>query len=311
MNQILLDSRRSGGVGRANIGIRALDAKARRRRKQQKKEEVEGAADEQSQLEKSFRRVSAYSCYSRISIPMCLRDTDAEKNGSANPVGGEDVGDEGEVDVAFTTKALTGSLARVSWNWKTYNNEVLHFFLLSQDVDIFVYDYGCIVFWGFDAASEMKFIDSMALFSEGRRIRTQEEMQEMSDIMHFTFREEAEEDQAVDAIDASFQGRGTEKDKYVSIKNDRIILRSRDRLLKLSLSFSMAQSCQMFTFEDMISATIEDTRPLPDNLRRHGTFKLSQKEIRMFMGRIYQERCKVTLYSDLLEVPQYFWEDDM
>ena len=31
----------------------------------------------------------------------------------------------------------------------------------------------------------------------------------------------------------------------------------------------------------------------------------------MMMGRVYLERCQVTLYSDVLDIPEFLWENDM
>ena len=64
-------------------------------------------------------------------------------------------------------------------------------------------------------------------------------------------------------------------------------------------------------FEDKLETTIQDTKSLPTNLKLNGTVNMSQKEMRMMMGRVYLERCQVTLYSDVLDIPEFLWENDM
>jgi uncharacterized Rmd1/YagE family protein len=108
-----------------------------------------------------------------------------------------------------------------------------------------------------------------------------------------------------------FDGCMSDSERFVSVKNDRIVLHSKDRVLKLSLSFPMAQSCNLFILESLVTTLIEETRIYPAKLRTHGTFGLSLLATRKLMGRVYVDRCKVTLYSDLLEVPNFFWDDDI
>jgi len=102
-----------------------------------------------------------------------------------------------------------------------------------------------------------------------------------------------------------------DEDADVRMKNGRLVLSDKDRILKLSLSFAMSQSCNLFIFENLVTNLISETRSSPTNLQKHGTFGLSRMDTRKLMGRVYVDRCKVTLYSDLLEVPDYFWDDDI
>ena len=85
---------------------------------------------------------------------------------------------------------------------------MLHFFLLNSDdirskggaspsippappsrsCDIFVYSYGCLVFWGLTPSDEVNFIESLERFSEGRRGKGV--MKDSSDTMLFTHEED-------------------------------------------------------------------------------------------------------------------------
>jgi len=81
-------------------------------------------------------------------------------------------------------------------------------------------------------------------------------------------------------------------------------------LKKLSISHGIAQSVKLSVFESNIDELIEATRPLPQELSIHGRINLSRKEISQLMGRLFIQRSLVNLQSNILDVPDFFWEHD-
>ncbi|GMI36482.1 hypothetical protein TrRE_jg3594 [Triparma retinervis] len=269
-----------------------------------------------------FERVSAYSAYEKVGFPMLINAIKAEAcqyPGSSMAFG--------EVSREFMSRTLAGFNWGEKWGWKLFG-DVLQLFLLdaseveeraavsspagtrplgSRDCDIFVYDYGCVVFWGLDSANEHNFIDALKPFSEGKR--SPSDMKESSDTMYFAYEDILESSDSGSL--ERFEGCMSDSENFLRVKNDRIVLHEKDRVLKLSLSFAMAQSCNLFIFESLVTTLIEETKSYPSKLHTHGTFGLSRLATRKLMGRVYEDRCKVTLYSDLLEVPTFFWDDDI
>lgn len=90
------------------------------------------------------------------------------------------------------------------------------------------------------------------------------------------------------------------------VADDEIILPNADILTKLAISYGIAQSVKLGTFEAAIQKTFDSTKQIPEDLARKGDISLSRKEIRKKMGQLFIERNSVTL--DVLEIPEFFWE---
>ncbi|GMH78447.1 hypothetical protein TrST_g4761 [Triparma strigata] len=223
-----------------------------------------------------FRRLSAYSAYANINLEIIIKSP------------------------SFSISDAMGG----SWDKKVYGkDEVLHFYSRNMNgkgsvegveedvgVNVFIFGYGCIVFWGWAKKEERKFIEFLGRAGGGAQKRTEEKMVTCSDSFLFIV--------------------GAPDPQALKIKNDKLYLSTSSPLLKLSLSFILAQSCNLFVFEDNLETTIADTRPYPESLKSSGRIGLSQNEIRKMMGRIYLERCETLLYSDVLDTPEYLWYDD-
>ncbi|GMH47385.1 hypothetical protein TrLO_g2692 [Triparma laevis f. longispina] len=223
----------------------------------------------------TFRRLSAYSAYAKFNLRKLIE-------------GGLEVGDGGR------------------WDFNMYGkDEVVHFFEEARGVDVFVYSYGCVVFWGMVKKEERSFIDYLGRAGGGEQKRTEEEMIECSD--SFLFLVGLGEGGGGVGVGGGGGGGGG---GALKIKNDKLYLNSGGEGLKLSLSFILAQSCNLFVFEDKLETTIADTKPFPESLQKTGEIGLSQNEIRKMMGRVYLERCEMLLYSDVLDTPEYLWYDD-
>ena len=72
----------------------------------------------------------------------------------------------------------------------------------------------------------------------------------------------------------------------------------------------MAQSAKLFVFEERADVTIADTRSIPIELARTGRVGLTQTQISKLIGRLFMERTAVNLHSELLDAPEFLWEDD-
>ncbi|EEY68222.1 uncharacterized protein PITG_04638 [Phytophthora infestans T30-4] len=146
--------------------------------------------------------------------------------------------------------------------------------------DAFYFATGCAVFWGLTRAEEQAHLVALGAFSVGpvKQVEVED--------MDYTYG------------DASL------------ICNDAITLSSNRASEKLAVSFAMAQSSKLDVFEERVEETIRETKHVPQNLAATGSIQYSQSDISKLIGRLFIERSDVNLNSDMLDEPDFFWEDD-
>lgn len=144
--------------------------------------------------------------------------------------------------------------------------------------DVFYFSYGVIVYWG---------------------LEEEEELLDLSSIKEF----EKEPNQKTEIDEFSYC-----YGNNLRIEEDDITLHNRNVLTKLAISHGVAQSVKLATFEILIQKTIDLTKHLPSELARKGKIPLSRKEISKKMGELFIERNFISLHSDILDTPEFFWD---
>lgn len=160
----------------------------------------------------------------------------------------------------------------------TLYKDVVHIEVGPKAQDVFYFSYGAIVFWGLSEQEEKMFLAESKPF-EYMPIDTPEK-----EVMSFSF--------------------GTAP----KIEEEEIVLPDEDLLSRLAISHGMAQSVKLATFELAIQKTIDTTKHIPEQLASCGKVPLSKQEIRKKMGELFLERNSVNLHSDILDVPEFFWD---
>mmetsp|Transcript_659 Transcript_659/g.1023 ORF Transcript_659/g.1023 Transcript_659/m.1023 type:complete len:220 (-) Transcript_659:560-1219(-) len=92
-------------------------------------------------------------------------------------------------------------------------------------------------------------------------------------------------------------------------KNDKIHVRdlsNKEELL--ALSFGLAQSTKLQVYEEAIDRLVEETQVLPNQLAIHGRIYESNRTLKRRMGTLLSARYSVSLLSDILDTPDFFWE---
>ena len=79
---------------------------------------------------------------------------------------------------------------------------------------------------------------------------------------------------------------------------------------KLAVSFALAQSVKLGVFERTVEQTILETRSIPERMAYDGTIRLKRKQITRRIGQLFVDRASINLHSDILDHPDFFWEDD-
>lgn len=94
-----------------------------------------------------------------------------------------------------------------------------------------------------------------------------------------------------------------------AVEDDHIILPNRGVLNKIACAHALVQSVKLGAFENTITSIVEQTKDIPIQLANKGKISLSRKETRKLMGRIFVERSSINLHLELLDSPNFFWDN--
>ncbi|CDH49324.1 sporulation protein rmd1 [Lichtheimia corymbifera JMRC:FSU:9682] len=153
--------------------------------------------------------------------------------------------------------------------------------------ELFVFDYGVVVFWNFHRAQELLMLEDLSQFS----IRP--------------FRDNPNEDMQIEEMHFQYD---TSQIKP-RIFNDMITLKSSNHMIKLTLSHGLSQSAVLARYEDIMDKTIEDTKHLPKEMAQTGRLVKNRTEITKINGHLFQLRMNVNLVSNVLDTPEIFWSE--
>jgi uncharacterized Rmd1/YagE family protein len=162
--------------------------------------------------------------------------------------------------------------------------KVLHLTHSASMRDIFIFSHGCIVLWGFRCGEERQILKQIEPFSVG--ILSQIE------IDRFVFR----------------RGNKTEIYTHPRFNADVITLESDNSQIKLAISYGLAQSIQLESYESLVQKLIDVHTPFFTNFAKTGKINLPRQELSKRIGEIFMARSLVNLNSEYLEAPEYFWE---
>jgi uncharacterized Rmd1/YagE family protein len=148
-------------------------------------------------------------------------------------------------------------------------------------VDVFYFSYGSVVIWGSDFDFNNKCLKELKAFEEKPYKVIAD------DIMQFAY--------------------DSTQETHINDEEDRIILESEDPLIKLSISFALAQTVKLDVFEASILNIIEETRHIAYELYETGKVSISREKLTKYIGKLFAERNIINLNSDLLDTPEFFW----
>jgi len=146
--------------------------------------------------------------------------------------------------------------------------------------NIFLFDFGVVLFWGTDIDSEKRVLHAIEPFLVDPLAET------ISDDFTFDFIPDAE----------------------ARIRADHISLANDDVMTKLAISHGIAQSVKLAELESYAERTIESTAHIPRNMSESGSSRLSRREIARMRGRLFLVESDILLHHALLDTPEFFWE---
>jgi uncharacterized Rmd1/YagE family protein len=165
------------------------------------------------------------------------------------------------------------------------SRDVLHVVSPKKPMDIFFFNHGCFVCWGFNQRQELKWVELVKEFSRSPLSRI--------DIDHFCFR----------------FGEETLIDSHERFKLDIITLDSDNPQIKLAISYGLAQSVKLESFEDAIQETVKKNGYLPEEMAKTGAISLSRRSISKRVGEIFLARSSINLNAEFLDTPEFFWRN--
>jgi uncharacterized Rmd1/YagE family protein len=160
--------------------------------------------------------------------------------------------------------------------------DVLHQEILkerSHSGDVFYFSYGAVVMWGLEEAEEKQILEHIKKFEKETLAKPER------DDFTFTYGD------------------------TMKIEEDEIFLESKNYQQKLAISYAIAQSVKLASFEESVNSVIEQSANLPQNLAKDGKVSHSRKDIFKRMGELFLQRTRINLSSSVLDVPEFFWEN--
>ena len=157
---------------------------------------------------------------------------------------------------------------------------------------VFFFQYGAVVFWNLDEAEQQFFLRFIEDFEEDA---VGPEEQERDDMTFFY-------------APRSLDGEVTSPTR---LYNDQVCLSSNSALEKLSVSFALAQSTKLMILETRVDTTFAENRAYPQELAETGRISLSQVQVAQQIGQLFIVKSSVNLESDMLSIPDFFWENEV
>lgn len=154
----------------------------------------------------------------------------------------------------------------------------------GRSTDLFIFEYGVVIMWGFSKKEERMVLLELAKFENEKLADEDVQLEEFNYY-----------------ITQSYQPR---------IYNDFISLRDdTNHMLKLSISYAISQSVKISLFEELVDNTIEDTQDIPQQISATGTVEMSRKEIMKSIGELFILRININLHGSILDSPELMWSE--
>ena len=98
---------------------------------------------------------------------------------------------------------------------------------------------------------------------------------------------------------------------FPRIYNDFFTFKTHSHLLQLSVAHALAQSTLLAHYESLAARILSSpqTRSIPQQLASTGVLALKRKDALRLTGRLFTLRRDVNLVSNVLDVPELFWDE--
>lgn len=184
---------------------------------------------------------------------------------------------------SFRLNQLADYFKNLKYQVELYRNvlEVTH---PTRDVAFYFFGHGSFVLWGITGREERALVAAVKVFAL--------QLDDTPEYRQFSYRY------------ASRTHIYLHKRFHIEI----IALESDDTQIKLAISYGLAQSIKLESYEETVQRIIRENTPLFESLAKTGKVVLSRTAITQRMGQIFLARSSVNLNNEYLDTPEYFWE---
>lgn len=155
---------------------------------------------------------------------------------------------------------------------------------------VFVFEFGTVVFWGVQEVGELILL---------REIRKYAKIGEL-DASEF---ESGEDDMAFIAA--------SDETASITVNNDLLRIPDPCHLKELvAVSYAISQSTVLAIFEERIDRKVDEYKFIPETLSVKGKVTLPLDRVGMMIGDIFVIRHGLNLHSDILDTPDFFWDEN-
>ncbi|KAL8672486.1 MAG: hypothetical protein Q9168_003057 [Polycauliona sp. 1 TL-2023] len=159
--------------------------------------------------------------------------------------------------------------------------------------EMFVFSYGVVVFWNFTERQEKDVLADLTFSESETGVRLVSGAQDEEDF-------ETEE----------FHFEYSPETPRPRVFNDMITLRSGDHMIKLAMSHAIAQSTKLNFFEQRMADQMAEAQHVPRRLALTGKLGMKREEVVRILGALFRSRVDVNLSSNMLDVPNFFWDSE-
>lgn len=156
--------------------------------------------------------------------------------------------------------------------------------------EMFLFNYGVVVFWNFTEAQEKQVLADLCIGNEDLVVNPVSDVDIQSEELKFKYTQDP--------------------DVKPRVFNDMITLNSNSHMIKLAMSHAMAQSTILCCFEDQMQIHLNDVSGVPKRLALTGKLGMNREQLLKISGRLFKLRVDINLSSNVLEVPEFFWESE-
>ncbi|RYO82519.1 hypothetical protein DL766_001513 [Monosporascus sp. MC13-8B] len=164
----------------------------------------------------------------------------------------------------------------------------------KQFAELFIFSYGVVVFWNFTEQQEKAILADITFAENEAGLPLVTRPLDRSEV-------ETEE----------FNFEYSNDIKRPRVFNDMITLMPRsDHMVKLTISHAIAQSTKLCYFEERLGEAMLNAAHVPKRLAETGEMKMGRTELVKIQGRLFKSRVDINLSSNILDVPNFFWDSE-
>ena len=154
-----------------------------------------------------------------------------------------------------------------------------------QYAEMFVLSYGVVVFWNFTERQEKDVLADLT-FSTSLDPKTN-----LASPLGLATNPLEEEDFETEEFHFEYNNEIPRPRVY----NDMITLRSGDHMIKLAISYAIAQSTKLSYFEEAMATQMEEAKDVPKRLALTGQLGMKREEVIKLMGGLFMSRVEINL----------------